>query len=200
MADDIIISSTIDANYPVAGVDNDTQGFRDNFQIIKTGLAAADSKLSELDSKTAKLDETNDFGGTNLLDANITQSTEQYHNIGTVANNQNISFLNGHYQILTINPSGDSITLTLADWPDRDGLAKLTVQVKTIADPGGADGPKTITWLSEGGGTIKAPSTFLSPFSLNSGDYAEDPGIVEFWTYDRGTTVYANWLGRFEAI
>ena len=34
-----IISDTIDAAYPIAGVDNDTQGFRDNFQIIKTGLA-----------------------------------------------------------------------------------------------------------------------------------------------------------------
>ena len=200
MADQIITSSTIDANYPVAGVDNDTQGFRDNFQIIKAGLEAADGKLDELVRNTAKLDATNDFQGSNLVDANMLRATDQFHNIGTVANNQNISFLNGHYQILTINPSGDNLTLTLADWPDRDGLARLTVQIKTIADPGGADGPKTITWLSEGGGTIKAPSTFLSPFSLNTGVYAEDPGIVEFWTYDRGTTVYANWLGRFEAI
>lgn len=200
MADNIITSSTIDANYPVAGVDNDTQGFRDNFQIIKTGLATADSEIYDLKQETAKLNATNDFNGTNLVDANINQATEQYHNIGTVANNQNISFLNGHYQIFTMNPSGDSLTLTLADWPDRDGLARLTVQVKTIADPGGADGPKTITWLSEGGGTIKAPSTFPTPFSINTGDYADDPGIIEFWTYDRGTTVYANWLGRFEPI
>ena len=34
-----IVHSTLDGNYPVAGVDNDTQGFRDNFTIIKTGLA-----------------------------------------------------------------------------------------------------------------------------------------------------------------
>ena len=33
-----IISSTIDDTYPVAGIDNDTQGFRDNFNIIKTWL------------------------------------------------------------------------------------------------------------------------------------------------------------------
>ena len=38
-----IISSTIDGTYPVAGVDNDTQGFRDNFTVIKTGLATAES-------------------------------------------------------------------------------------------------------------------------------------------------------------
>jgi len=195
-----IISETIDANYPVAGVDNDTQGFRDNFSIIKQGLAAAAGEITSLQDNTAKLDSSNDFNGTNILDANFSQNTEQYHNIGTVVSSQNISFLNGHYQALTINPTGDTITLTLADWPDRDGLAKLTVQIKTVADPDGADGSKTITWLSEGGGTIKAPSTFLSPFSLNTGVYADDPGIVEFWTYNRGTTVYANWLGRFTAI
>ena len=36
-----IQSSTIDAAYPVAGVDNDTQGFRDNFSTIKDNFTAA---------------------------------------------------------------------------------------------------------------------------------------------------------------
>jgi hypothetical protein len=43
-----IISETIDGTYPVAGVDNDTQGFRDNFTIIKTGLATAQSEITSL--------------------------------------------------------------------------------------------------------------------------------------------------------
>ena len=192
-----IIHETIDANYPVAGVDNDTQGFRDNFNIMKTGLSTAASEITTLQDTTAKLNATNDFLGEKIVDANLLEVTEQYHNIGTVSSSQNISFLNGHYQILTANPSDDTLTLTLADWPERDGLAKLTVQIKTIDDAGD---PVVVTWLSEGGGTIKAPNTFLSPFSLNRGDYEENPGIVEFWTYDRGTTVYANWLGRFVAI
>ena len=46
-----IISDTIDATYPVAGVDNDTQGFRDNFSIIKTGLNTANSEKSRLQTK-----------------------------------------------------------------------------------------------------------------------------------------------------
>ena len=40
-----IISATIDGTYPVAGQDNDSQGFRDNFTIIKTGLATATSEM-----------------------------------------------------------------------------------------------------------------------------------------------------------
>ena len=66
-----IISDTIDAAYPVAGVDNDTQGFRDNFSIIKTGLSTANSEISTLQSTTAKLNASNDFNGTNIADANI---------------------------------------------------------------------------------------------------------------------------------
>ena len=195
-----IVSSTIDANYPVAGIDNDTQGFRDNFQIIKDGLTTASGEITALQNNTAKLNESNDFNGTNISDANLVLNTEQYHNIGTVANNQNISFLNGHYQILRINPTGSTIFLTLADWPERDGLAKLTVQIKTTSKDPDPEETKTITWLSEGGGTIYANSTFPSPFNLNTGTYADNPGIIEFWTYDQGTTVYANWLGRFEPI
>ena len=59
-----IISGTIDGTYPVAGVDNDTQGFRDNFTIIKTGLAEANSEIGALQDNTAKLNVSNDFNGT----------------------------------------------------------------------------------------------------------------------------------------
>ena len=49
-----ITSGTIDGAYPVAGVDNDTQGFRDNFTIIKTGLATAASEITSLQANTPK--------------------------------------------------------------------------------------------------------------------------------------------------
>jgi len=195
-----IISTTIDAAYPVAGVDNDTQGFRDNFQVIKTGLTTAASEITALQNNTAKLNESNDFNGTNISDANLTLNTEQYHNIGTVTTSQNISFLNGHYQRLAINPSNNAITLTLADWPDRDGYARITVEINTISLDPDPEEVHTVTWQVEGGGTIKAASGFPSPFNLNSGDYAQNPGIIEFWTTNQGNTVYANWLGRFTEI
>ena len=40
-----IIASTIDDTYPVAGQDNDSQGFRDNFNIIKTNFVEAKSNI-----------------------------------------------------------------------------------------------------------------------------------------------------------
>lgn len=46
-----INTSSIDANYPVPGVNNSTQGFRDNFTFIKSNLDAAYAELTDLQNK-----------------------------------------------------------------------------------------------------------------------------------------------------
>lgn len=190
-----IISGTIDGAYPVAGVDNDTQGFRDNFTIIKTGLATAASEVTALQANTAKLNESNDFNGTDITDANFSLNTEKYHNIGTVITGQNISFLNGHHQSLSINlnEDTDTINFALADWPDRDHLAKMTVQMF------GNDTAKTVTFTVDGGGTIKYNRSGNNPYPATlTIDSSTDPVVIDFWTYNQGTTVYAEYRGRFE--
>jgi hypothetical protein len=190
-----IISDTIDGAYPVAGIDNDTQGFRDNFTIIKTGLATATSEITTLQNTTAKLNETNDFNGTEITDANFSLNTEKYHNIGTVISGQNISFLNGHHQSLAINlgEGTSSIAFALADWPARDHLAKMTVQLF------GNDTAKTVTFTVAGGGTIKYNRTGNNPYPATlTIDSSTDPVVIDFWTYNQGTTVYAEYRGRFE--
>jgi hypothetical protein len=192
-----IISGTIDGTYPVAGVDNDTQGFRDNFTIIKTGLSTAASEITTLQSTTAKLNETNDFNGSDLTDANFSLNTEKYHNIGTVSTGMNISFLNGHYQSLSINLAEGvgTINFALADWPERDQAAKMTVQMF------GNDTAKTVTFTVDGGGNLKYNSTYprIASEAKVTVDSSADPIIIDFWTYNQGTTVYAEYRGRFEA-
>lgn len=198
-----IVSETIDAEYPVAGVDNDTQGFRDNFSIIKDGLATAQSEISALQSrvllKTALPDTTldNDLNGTSITDANFIQSTETYYGGSTVTTGQDISFLNGHYQSFTVNlnESTPSINFALANWPDRDGLAKMTVQLT------GNDTAKSVTFSVDGGGTIKYNSSYprVDGTATLTVDSSTDPIIVNFWSYNQGQTVYADYRGRFEA-
>ena len=185
-----IISDTIDGAYPVAGVDNDTQGFRDNFTIIKTGLATAASEIGALETSTAKLNASNDFLGTDVTNANFSLNTEKYHNIGTVTTGMNISFLNGSYQSLIVNlaEGTDAINFALADWPDRDHVAKMTVQLL------GNDVAKTVTFSVDGGGTIKYNNTYPSPLTIDS---SENPLIIDFWTYNQGTTVYAEYRGQY---
>jgi hypothetical protein len=52
---------SINENFPVAGEDNDTQTFRDNFDTIKTSLRAGQEEITALQSDTAKLNDNNDF-------------------------------------------------------------------------------------------------------------------------------------------
>jgi hypothetical protein len=192
-----IISGTIDGAYPVAGVDNDTQGFRDNFTIIKTGLATAASEVTALQANTAKLNASNDFLGTDVTNANLSLNTEKYHNIGTVVSGQNISFLNGHYQSMSVNlgEGTSTINFALADWPNRDHVAKITVQMF------GNDTAKNVTFTVDGGGTLKYNDTYPRTGSAATVvlDSSTDPIVIDFWTYNQGTTVYAEYRGRFEA-
>jgi hypothetical protein len=46
----LINPSNIDITYPIAGQDNDSQGFRDNFKNIQTGLETARSEITILQS------------------------------------------------------------------------------------------------------------------------------------------------------
>lgn len=188
-----IVSTTIDATYPVAGQDNDTQGFRDNFGIIKTNFAYAITEITDLQNNAARLDQTNNFQGSNILDAHFNQCTESYLAVGTVTAGQNISFLNGSYQSITVSLGEEtsSVNFTLSDWPAttvENRLASITVELKCVDAVA-----KTATFTVEGGGTIKKPSSFPSPLLVDG----NDPVIVKFWTYNAGATVFAEYKGKF---
>ena len=48
-----INASNIDITYPVAGQDNDTQGFRTNFSNIRNNFATAATEITALQAKAA---------------------------------------------------------------------------------------------------------------------------------------------------
>ena len=62
---------TFNAEFPVAGVDNDSQGFRNNFQAIKTALTAADTEITNLQLVSANVTTDNDFAGNSIKNANL---------------------------------------------------------------------------------------------------------------------------------
>jgi len=185
-----IISETVDATYPVAGVDNDTQGFRDNFSIIKAGLGIAKNEITSLQSNTAKLSQPNDFGGSVVANAELSLSTHSSRNPLTIneqSPNLVISFLEGHYQTIAL---GTDATFMLTNWPERDGVyvSKMTVEFK------GSDSTVHEIGLTTNAGTIKYSSDFPEPLTVASNDTSV---IVEFWTATKGSTVFANYIGEF---
>lgn len=206
----------VDSEFPVAGQDNDTQGFRDNFSIIKNALGTAQSEITELQDSTVKLNETSNFQGTTLIDANFEQSTATAFS-GTISDDVSVSFLNGHYQKFNVNLEGSTANLTLTDWPVNVGsqnrYASMRIQLAMPEPESGTSSEvKTINWFVEGGGTILADETWPQPFTLDTlvnyipnseadtDSTVKGPIVVEFWSYNGGDTIFAKYLGSFSAI
>lgn len=199
MASNIVYTS-IDEEFPVAGVDNDTQGFRDNFDIIKTALGTAQTEITDLQDSTAKLDESNDFNGTNIVDANFSACTEQFFDPGTFTTSSEINFNNGNYQVIKANPTSDSITFSLTGWPSANRFAKMYVHLYAVSIDSTSVN-KTVQFFITGG-TLKVDSGWPSSVTINTNanDVATgDPIILEFWTYNGGEVVYGRYLGEFSS-
>jgi len=184
----------IDPDYPVAGQDNDSQGFRDNFGLIRTGLQTAQSEISTLQSDTAKLNEANDFGGNNITNANVLRGTETFYNGGVRSVNTNISFESGHYQSFSLN--ADNLVFTFTDWPASGRYAKIRVAIF-----GNGNDNFKYTWETENGGAIKTKQVpaFPDP-ATNTIISSAHPQIYDFWTYDGGSAVYGEYLGQFDNV
>lgn len=180
-----IISIDIDENFPIAGQDNDSQGFRDNFNIIKNSLATAKSEITNLEENSAKLNLDNDFNNNEIQQAILFNTTEKTISQAT-ATSISINWSYGQHQ--TVIATGD-LTLTLANWPISGRYAKLRVEVY-----GNDSGVHNLSWASTQGNNIKAVAGFPTAFTIES---STNPKIFDFWTSDGGSTVFAQYLGEF---
>lgn len=179
--------------FPVAGQDNDSQGFRDNFNLIKDGLEVAKTEISSLQTTTAQgvaydsETNVNDFNGNIIQEARFLKTTEDVHVYDVIEAGQTITFDNGHYQIITL---GADVTLTLTGWPATNRLARMRLVLLTDDGAG-----KTVTWSVSGGGVIKTNSSWPGTFTVTS---QTDPIIVDFWSSNSGQTVYGQYHGVFD--
>lgn len=176
--------SSIDATFPVAGQDNNSQGFRDNFSYIKNGLATASTEISTLQTHTAKTNDDNNFNNNLIEEAKLKQVYQVAVDQSSVplTTNTDISFTNGALHNLVI---GDNIQLTITDWPTNNVYAVMRVHLKSDTSA-----TRTVTL----GNTIKESDTTTLPISL---DNIGTEKVYEFWSFDNGITVYLRYLGSF---
>jgi hypothetical protein len=79
-----INSNNIDITYPIAGQDNDTQGFRDNFRNIKNNLNTARLEITELQDDVALTPKVNYIVG-NVGNVSYPASASSTGTVGQVA-------------------------------------------------------------------------------------------------------------------
>ena len=191
-----IISSTIDATFPVAGQDNDSQGFRDNFQIIKDNFTNAASEITTLQNDTAKVNADNAFSGNTLSVVNLLQHTETaYDATGGISADTNVSFTSGHHYKITAQ---DNITLTIVDFPDTNEYAEMRFEIN-----GDGISNRTVTFAGEYASA--ASSTMLidgdaawGGSTITTSTVQSRRHIVKAFTTDGGVNIFLQYIGTFD--
>lgn len=185
---------SINENFPVAGQDNDTQVFRDNFDTIKTSLRNAKDEITDLQDDTAKLNLDNDFGLKKIQRAVLQNNRTQKFNGGTVtATPTTIDYENGDYQIYNI---GASLSMDFLNFPGDPvfasevtpiGMGKVTLELYST----GAS--YTLSFTTSGGTVIKKDPDFPGTVTIDS---ATDPTFIEVWRHS-ADVIFMRYLGKY---
>jgi len=186
---------SINTTYPVAGQDNDSQGFRNNFTAISAGLGVAKSEITALQTNTllkADLATGTTPVVNNLLQSSITNGTHnQFYGIfypgGTVSTTANINLANGSIQQFTL---AGNATLTFTGWPavPAYGIIRVILKGDTIA-------VRTPVFATANGGVVRFATGF-SPFTVGAIGSTKLE-VIEAWSVDAGANVYIKLSGEY---
>jgi hypothetical protein len=178
---------SIDETFPIAGRDNDSQGFRDNFSIIKNNFESAKNEVEDLQLNAARVDQANNFNRQNIVNANFVACSEELFDGGSVSSTTLVSWEDGSYQIFSAT---GSMQFTLSGFPSAGTVGKMKIQVN------GDDVNRQINFAITGGGSFKkSPNVPALPLTINA---STEFHIFEFWTYNGGSTVFMDYVGPFE--
>lgn len=159
-----INTGSIDVNYPVPGVNNNSQGFRDNFNGIKNNLDTAATEITDLQNKvivkSPLLGSTlnNDMNNTLISNALVQGFRHVTYNLGSnLSGTVNVDYTRGDVQYGTIT---GSVSLTFSKWPPNGTQASVEIilsiasgsESSTITFPSSVDSSKSTleNYLSSG--------------------------------------------------
>ena len=192
--------NNIDGTYPVAGQDNDSQGFRDNFTNIRNNLTFAKAEIEDLQNKAvlkSALTNTtlsNDLAGNVIINPAFRGWRETYNNIGSVSGSTTIDFANGNYQKITL---GGATTLAFtfpSNAASQNARIAVWVNVSNTAHTLTLPAAVTLGDKDTIAGISGSVITFSADEIANSNDY-----LFEFSTVDSGTTIQIRDLTRNRA-
>lgn len=185
--------NNIDGAYPVAGQDNNSQGFRDNFTNTKTNFAYAAAEISDLQNKAVLKSAltggtlNNNMLGSILSNAQLQQMSNTVVPLGSISGIVGVNYTSGSYQtVTTAGPISLEFTNFTAAGTQDQVLVQVTVTdvahtmqlPSSVGYGASATSELGIQGLNIGTNTITFPAT---------GTY-----VYSFITADAGTSVYIN--------
>jgi len=182
--------NNIDTTYPVAGQDNDSQGFRDNFTNIKNNFTEAEREIDDLQAnvvlKGALTGDTvnNDFDNTVLSGAQIKDFSEAVVELPITTGSVALNHESAHYYTVTTN---GNVELAFSNFPPAGTKGRIQLEI-TISDV--AHTMTLPSAVSQGTTGIQGLASSIITFA-ETGTY-----VFEFTTTDSGATVTMNDLTR----
>jgi len=183
-----IVPGNIDGSFPVAGQDNSSQGFRDNFTAIKNNFEEALSEIVDLQDNKASTDSNTSFNDYVVTRATLKDCAESVYAHGSVSGSVILNHESGHYQTMTTN---GAITLAFNNWPSSGKLGRIILDITfsntahTLTVTSSTMVADNVTGYNSGTETITIGST---------GRY-----LYEFVTPDGGSTVLMHQIGGLYA-
>ena len=190
--------NNIDGTYPIAGQDNNSQGFRDNFTETKVNFQYAATEITDLQTKAVlKAALTGTTLDNNMADNLIYAAKVQDFSFTKVAptpvtGTLTLNYASGHYQTYDTASAG-SVTLAFTNFPTTGsyGYMKLQITVSSLAytltlPAAVSDGLAGIQGISPGTAGVSNTITFSAT------------GVYEFGfgSYDGGSTITVFDLNR----
>ena len=173
----------IDGAYPVAGQDNDSQGFRDNFTNTSTNFQYAADEITDLQNnavlKAALTGTTldNNMNGSLLYNFEASEVSGTVNPLGTTSGTVTLDWTNGSYQTLT---TSGSVVLGFTNFPASGVSASIVLRI-TVSSTG-----YTLTLpaaVSIGTANLQGYASNVITFST-TGTY-----IFEFTTVNGGSAI-----------
>ena len=173
----------IDGNYPIAGQDNNSQGFRDNFTNTSTNFQYAADEITDLQTNAvlkAALSGTildNNMNGSLLNNFQARQVSGTVVPLGTTSGSVPLNWNSGSYQTLT---TSGSVTLGFSNFPAAGVNASIVLQISVASTSHTLTLPVAV---SIGTSNLQGYASNIITFN-KTGTYT-----FEFSTVDGGTIV-----------
>ena len=184
-----INTNGINVNYPVPGVNNNSQGFRDNFASIKTNLNTAGTEITDLQNKVvvksalANTTVDNDMANTLISNA-LTRSfrASTYNLGGSITGTLVINVSLGDVQYGTI---AGNTTIQFTGWAPTGTQSNVQLQLAVSNSSATISFPTEVTngvTSLENYANVANTSTVTIPYGVTELDY-------RFSTVDCGNTI-----------
>jgi hypothetical protein len=179
-----IVPGNIDGTYPVAGQDNSSQGFRDNFSAIKNNFTEAKSEIEDLQDNKASTNANTSFNDNIVTRATLKDCAETVYAHGTTGGSITLNHENGHYQTLTTNAA---VTLAFTNFPSAS-MGRIILDITY----GSTAHTFTVTSATLAADNVTGFDASTNIVTISTtGRY-----LYEFVTPDGGTTVLMHQLGK----